>query len=465
MRIATSTIYNNQVATMDNLAFQQAQLSTQLSSGLKLNQPGDDPSIIAQDLVLHGTIAAQSSATSLSTAAQNELTVTDSSLAALTSILQSARSITVASATDVIPNGSQRQIQAKQIDGLLGEAIGLANAQYGNQYVFGGTAALTSPPVTATGSPANGVSFTGNLQNRTETINGVSYQVGTTLQQAFNYNATDGTLSVFQLLANLRNTMNTEPAVDQSGAAVNAHGQTIYGASSPAPTTLGQLAASPRVSAIQLQGDNAVGPGSPYYSLTINGVNNVGNAQSQTFTFTNATAVDGAVGSDSVVGDINAATANTGVTASWNVAAQRLVLTSTAPNSTPFSVTNTATPLGAGIPPSTAAATTTSNFQQVFGLQSQADVINNLSTQIGDIDKTLNNVLQARSQVGSTIQSLASTASTVAGQQTDAKAQESGFEDTNIAQATSQFTLVQTTLQAAYAVTSRVEGKSLMDYL
>jgi flagellin-like hook-associated protein FlgL len=42
---------------------------------------------------------------------------------------------------------------------------------------------------------------------------------------------------------------------------------------------------------------------------------------------------------------------------------------------------------------------------------------------------------------------------------------QSTIADTNVAQATSQFTLTQTALQAAYATTSRLEGKTLIDYL
>ena len=42
---------------------------------------------------------------------------------------------------------------------------------------------------------------------------------------------------------------------------------------------------------------------------------------------------------------------------------------------------------------------------------------------------------------------------------------QSGIEDTNIAQATTQFTLTQTALTAAYSTTSRLEAKDLFDYL
>jgi len=92
-------------------------------------------------------------------------------------------------------------------------------------------------------------------------------------------------------------------------------------------------------------------------------------------------------------------------------------------------------------------------------------VTSNLSTQIGDIDTVINQLLTARAQVGQQIQNLAGTTSQLETLSTDNTATQSGFQDTNIAQATSQFTLVQTALQAAYATTTRLEGKTLIDFL
>ena len=465
MRIATSTIYNQQVTSIDNLSATYQNVGHQLSTGKSLNAPGDDPTVIGQDLTIAGTIAGEGGDVSNASAASNQLTYVDSTLSGLTDILQNARSLLVSSATDVIPNGVQRQDQAKQVEGMLQQVLGLANAQYGNKFVFAGTAPTAIPPITPQGSPPTSVIFTGNNDQATTRINGQEFPVGTTMQQAFNLNATDGSLSAFQVLANLYNTMNTGAVVDYSGTPVNEPGQTIYGAASPAPTTLGQLASTaPQVSNIVLKPDNAAGPGAPYYSMQIIGVDPAtGLAASQVFTFTNATAVDDGTAT-SIVGQINAS--NVGVKAQWNVAEQRLILTSTVGGGqSQFSLQDVSTPVGGGVPPAAVAANNTANLLSVFHLQGQADTINNLSTQIGDIDAVLNNVLKTRADVGERIQSLSSQATQLSGQSTDNTNIKSTYEDTDVAKATSKFTAVQTALQAAYAVTSRIEGKSLMDYL
>ena len=460
MRIATSTIYDQQTASIDNLSAQYSNVGNQLSTGKKLNVPSDDPSQVAQDLTISNTITAEDTDTKNATAATNQLTNTDSILSSLTSVLQSARSLVVEGATDIIPNGTQRPLIGKQVQGLLNQAIALANSQYGSTYVFGGTGTRTAPPVTAQGSPPNGVTFSGNLDTQTEQINGQSVAVGTTLQQAFNYQSSNGTPDVFQLLSTIVNTLNTEPASIQSAQPINVTGQTIYGAASPAPTTLGQIAAPIPLTTTPLKADST-----GFYSVNIAGTTPAtGATGSVNLTFTNATPLDGPGG---VVQQINAVTATTGVTASFNVASQRIQLTSTAPNSPPFQVTDVPTAanaVAAGVPP--AAATSASNlFNGVLGIPQTVSVTSNLSNQLYNIDQVTNAVLAGRAQIGQQIQNLAATSSQLQSQSVDNTTTKSGYEDTNVAAATSQFSLVQTALQAAYSTTTRLESKTLLDYL
>jgi flagellar hook-associated protein 3 FlgL len=465
MRIATSSIYDNQIQSIDNLSAQYQSIGQDLSTGKSLNVPSDDPSQISQDLTLTSTIASENSDASNATSAQAELTFTDSTLSSLTSVLQTARSLAVEGATDIIPNGAQRPLIGQQVAGLLTQALALANTQYGGTYLFAGTGSGTTPPITALGTPPNAVAFSGNNNVRTEVINGQTVAVGTTLQNAFNQGSTTGTPSVFTLLATLRDTMDKEPAAIESQQPINVTGQTIQGSADAAPTTLAQVVGPPSMTTIPLTGDNATPPS---YSIEIDGTTPAnGNAGSVKLTFGANNAVDDGT-PNSIVGQINNATAITGVTASWNVASQRLVLTSVAPNSPPFLISNIPSPV-AGLPttnpPVTVAATTSSNFLQAFQIPNQVSVTSNLSTQIGDIDAVINQVLSARAGIGQQIQNLAGTTSQLQVLSNDNVTTQSTIADTNVAQATSQFTLTQTALQAAYATTSRLEGKTLIDYL
>ncbi|HXP92934.1 MAG TPA: hypothetical protein VN905_05650, partial [Candidatus Binatia bacterium] len=234
MRIATSTIFDNQTNAIDNLTFQQNQLGNDISSGKSLNEPSDNPTQIAQDLSLHTSIADQNNAATNIGQAVNKLSSTDGALANLTNALQSARQLAVQGATETL-TVSQRQAISGQVDQLLTQAIGVANTNYAGQYIFAGTSTLPSAPVVPQGSPTSSVGFTGNLETQNQVFqNGQSFALTTTLQQAFNFQAADGSPDAFSVLQNLRDTLAKGTVTDQSATSVNQKGTVI----SPA-TTLG----------------------------------------------------------------------------------------------------------------------------------------------------------------------------------------------------------------------------------
>ncbi|HEX3466646.1 MAG TPA: flagellar hook-associated protein FlgL [Candidatus Elarobacter sp.] len=444
MRIATSTIYAQQTAAIDDQTVQYAQLGTELSSGKQLNAPSDDPSQIAQDLQLHVTIDTTTQQSTNVQNAVNELTQTDSALSSLTSVMQSAQTLATQGASDTL-SASQRASLADQVDQLLQQAIAIGNTQYDGKYVFAGTSTSANPPVVAQGNPISGVTFTGNEQAQGQLIyNDQQFALSTTFQSAFNFNSSDGSPDIFQTLINLRDTLQNGTAADASTQAINQAGAVVYGAGSPAPTTL---------AAANTFATTPVPDSSGNFSLEINGTVN-GVQSVKTITVPANAPLDGGAGS--VVGAINAVSAQTGVTATFDESTQKVTLTGTGS----FYVSDVAS----------AGATNAGNLTAVLHLASttssnQADMVQNVSTQLGDVANTLNVVLNARSVIGSRIQTLSSIGDQLQTSITDNTNVESGIEDVNVASATSKFTAVQTALQAAYDTTDRLESKTLFDYL
>ena len=444
MRIATSTLYDQQTSSIDDLNAQYADIGAQVSSGIKLNEPSDDPSQIASDLGLRTTIAQQTTLSSNIQSATGQLTSTDSALANLTSVLQSARSIAVQGASSTLTT-EQRSDLGSQVDQLFNEAVSIANTQYGGTYVFAGTSSSSSAPVTATGSPATGVTFSGNNETQGQIVFGnQSFALSTTMQQAFNYQSADGSADVFSVLASLRDSLTNGSAVDESGASINAAGQVIQTGSAGTPST---LANAPLATA--LTPDNGTPAG---YAISI-----AGSKGSATVSFAPSDTIDDGNPSSttSVVGLINAQSATTGVTASFDQKTQRLVLTGAGGAS--FTVSDVPTP-GSG-------ATTSSNFTSAFGLAAGGDTVDSLSTQIGDVDNVLNVTLSARTDIGERINTLSTVSSQNSTSMTDNQQVASNIEDVDVAQSISQLSQVQTALQAAYETTTKLEGKSLLDYL
>ena len=183
------------------------------------------------------------------------------------------------------------------------------------------------------------------------------------------------------------------------------------------------------------------------YSIEINGQPPNGPAANVLVTFLPTDTMQ------QVIGKINATTAQTGVTASFDVKNQKLVLSTS--NEQPFNVSDGSSP----------GATNTSNFVEAFGLTTNADFVQNLSTQLGDIDKVLSTTLNTRAVIGGRIDALNTLADQNSQSITNNTQVQSQIEDTNVASAVTQFTLTQTALQAAYSTTTRLESKNLFDYI
>jgi len=141
------------------------------------------------------------------------------------------------------------------------------------------------------------------------------------------------------------------------------------------------------------------------------------------------------------------------VTATFDYAQQKLSLSSAA--GAPFQVQDVVSP----------GAPTPGNFTTAFGLTQQADATNTVSAQLGSIDQVLQVALQARTKVGQTIQNLSTVASLQSSQVLNNTAVQSGIEDADISKVMTQFSQTQTALQAAYGTTTKLESKSLFDYV
>jgi flagellar hook-associated protein 3 FlgL len=149
---------------------------------------------------------------------------------------------------------------------------------------------------------------------------------------------------------------------------------------------------------------------------------------------------------------INAVSASTGVSASFDYKQQRLELTSA---SGAFQVADAPTTAGG----------TSGNFVEAFGLQTHADVASTLSRQLGDVDNVMQTLLTTRATLGGNLQTLTALGDAADSQVVNDTKVQSGIEDADIAKVISQFSQTQTALQAAYGTTTRLESKTLFDYL
>ena len=123
--------------------------------------PSDDPTQIGQDSERPTTISKSriNKPTNIQ-AATAQLTSTDSALANLTSVLQSAEQLATRGASDLHFAKTERQDVGNKSINYLQQTVAIANTQYGGSYLFGGSAQSSSPPVTTAGSPVSSVPST-----------------------------------------------------------------------------------------------------------------------------------------------------------------------------------------------------------------------------------------------------------------------------------------------------------------
>jgi flagellar hook-associated protein 3 FlgL len=132
----------------------------QLSTGLSVNSPSDDPAAAA-DLAQN---AAQASAVDQYQRSigsiQGEMQDADSALNSVITALQQAITLGTEGANGTL-NASDRQAIVGQVQGIQSQLLSLANLTYQGNYVFAGTASQTQPYVLDVNS-SSGVTYQGN---------------------------------------------------------------------------------------------------------------------------------------------------------------------------------------------------------------------------------------------------------------------------------------------------------------
>ncbi|MGH9490287.1 MAG: hypothetical protein ACRD17_07215, partial [Terriglobales bacterium] len=144
---------------------QENQNLAELSSGLAVTQPSDNPAAMAAYIENQMASAAADQYAQSSNTLQNQLSVAGSSLNTVVESLSQAISLATEGATGTL-SASQRQALGEQVANLQQQVMEAANQSYEGVYLFGGTKSTTAPYVTNVGSPS-GVSYVGNNNTNT----------------------------------------------------------------------------------------------------------------------------------------------------------------------------------------------------------------------------------------------------------------------------------------------------------
>jgi flagellar hook-associated protein 3 FlgL len=199
MRVDPNYI-SNLATSLDQSQLTEQQLTSELSSGVRVNSLSDDPLASGENVLLLNQMQKDDSFTQTSSLVTGKLQVADSALGSVVSQLTQAIALAT-SANNGTMNSSNLKSISNQIAGILGEVTSLANTSYQGQYIFGGTQTSTTPFTTSSATSPATTTYNGDEGvNSIQTPNGQSIQLNLPGDQIF---TTSGSNSVFAALNSL----------------------------------------------------------------------------------------------------------------------------------------------------------------------------------------------------------------------------------------------------------------------
>jgi flagellar hook-associated protein 3 FlgL len=151
-QMTSQLILNDLNSSLDQLDNTQ----TELASGRKLNQPSDDPYGTSLAMQLNGDLSALNSYSNNINDGTSWATAGQSALSNIQIFVETSNSTN---------NQSDLNAAAAEVDQLIDQVKQEADTQYGNEYIFSGTATGTQPYATGTGS-SDTYAGNGNSVNR-----------------------------------------------------------------------------------------------------------------------------------------------------------------------------------------------------------------------------------------------------------------------------------------------------------
>ncbi|MGD0941536.1 MAG: flagellar hook-associated protein FlgL [Terracidiphilus sp.] len=170
-----------------------ATATQQLSTGLRVNQPSDDPSAYSNMVISLAESASVDSYTSNISSALPQMQMADSAISSMGTSLNTAVTLGTQGATGT-NSAANTQALASQVEGLLTGVIAQANTSFQGVYIFGGTETTTPPFVAAstTYNSSNGTAAVPLASTAALTNGSVTTVTDATTGDTFSFKATGG---------------------------------------------------------------------------------------------------------------------------------------------------------------------------------------------------------------------------------------------------------------------------------
>jgi len=144
MRISFQTGFLHALSDIQRTSEELARRQREVSSGLRLQAPSDDPTAAVGAVTEHAALGAIDRYARAADSVSARLTVVDTVLGDIVEKLTQAQAVATGALGDT-PTTAQREAAARELAGLRDALVGDFNTNFRGVFVFSGTASTTSP--------------------------------------------------------------------------------------------------------------------------------------------------------------------------------------------------------------------------------------------------------------------------------------------------------------------------------
>jgi flagellar hook-associated protein 3 FlgL len=193
------------LADLDRTETQLQQTTTDISSGIDVQQPSDDPAAISEILQTETAISQNTQIQSNLTGVTAEVNTADSALQTAVQQVESAISQATEGATSTATADTRANL-AQQVANIQQTLVGIANTTANGRYIFSGDQD-TQAPYELDSSTPEGVQqlVTSSSTRMIQSVDGTSFAVALTAQQIFDARNSDGTPATGNVFAAIQN--------------------------------------------------------------------------------------------------------------------------------------------------------------------------------------------------------------------------------------------------------------------
>lgn len=192
------------LADLDRTQTQLQQTTSQISSGIAVQQPSDNPAAIAEILQTQTALSNNKQIQTNLNSVSLEVNSADSALQTAVQALTGA--ISLATGATAVSSADTRAALVQQVTGIQQAIVGVAQTNINGRYIFSGDQEGQAPYALDPTQP-EGVQqlVTGSSTRVIQSVDGTSFAVALTAQQIFDARNSDGTPASGNVFAALQN--------------------------------------------------------------------------------------------------------------------------------------------------------------------------------------------------------------------------------------------------------------------